>query len=62
MDETRWLVGRHYPDKDQYSRIVLANVSYLDVWRRETAILVNSSRLRWSTVSSRRYTASTGTV
>ncbi|MCA9821754.1 MAG: TetR/AcrR family transcriptional regulator [Dehalococcoidia bacterium] len=39
MEELYEVAGRHYPDKDQYSRIVLANVSYLDVWRRETAIL-----------------------
>lgn len=39
MEELYEVAGRHYPDKDQYSRIVLANLSYLDVWRRETAIL-----------------------
>jgi AcrR family transcriptional regulator len=39
MDELYEVAGRHYPECDQYSRIVLANVSYLDVWRREAAVL-----------------------
>ena len=39
MEELYEVAGRHYPEKDQYSRIVLANISYLDVWRREAAVL-----------------------
>jgi AcrR family transcriptional regulator len=39
MEELYEVAGRHYPDHDQYARIVLANISYLDVWRREAAIL-----------------------
>lgn len=39
MDELYEVAGRHYPEEGQYSRIVLANVSYLDVWRREAAVL-----------------------
>ena len=39
MEELYEVAGRHYPDRDEYARIVLANVSYLDVWRREAAVL-----------------------
>jgi AcrR family transcriptional regulator len=39
MEELYEVAGRHYPDRDQYSRIVLANVSYLEVWRKEAAVL-----------------------
>lgn len=39
MDELYEVAGRHYPGKDEYSRIVLANVAYLDVWARESKIL-----------------------
>lgn len=39
MDELFDVAGRHYPDKDEFVRIVLANVSYLSVWRRQSAIL-----------------------
>jgi AcrR family transcriptional regulator len=39
MDELFDVAGRHYPDKDEFARIVLANVSYLSVWRRQSAIL-----------------------
>src|SRR5690606_15099503 len=39
LEELYEVAGRHYPDRDQFSRIVLANIAYLDVWRRESAIL-----------------------
>ena len=39
MDELYEVAGRHYPDKDEYTRIVLANVAYLEVWARETRII-----------------------
>lgn len=39
MDDLFEVAGRHYPDKDEFARIVLANVSYLSVWRRQSAIL-----------------------
>lgn len=39
MDELFDVAGKHYPDKDEFARIVLANVSYLSVWRRQSAIL-----------------------
>jgi hypothetical protein len=39
MEELYELAGRHYPQKDEYSRIVLANASYLAVWQRERAVL-----------------------
>src|SRR6476659_9440750 len=29
MDELYEVAGRHYPEKDEYSRIVLANIAYL---------------------------------
>jgi AcrR family transcriptional regulator len=39
MDELYDVAGQHYPDKDEYSRIVLANVAYLEIWARETKII-----------------------
>lgn len=39
MDELFEVAGRHYPDKDEFARIVLANVSYLSVWRGQSAII-----------------------
>jgi AcrR family transcriptional regulator len=39
MAELYEVAGRHYPDKDEYSRIVLANVEYLLVWHRERELL-----------------------
>ena len=39
MEELYALAGRHYPGKDEYTRIVLANASYLAVWQRERAVL-----------------------
>lgn len=39
MAELYQVAGRHYPDKDEYSRIVLANVEYLRVWQRERELL-----------------------
>lgn len=39
MDDLYDVAGRHYPDKDEFARIVLANVSYLSVWYRQSAIL-----------------------
>jgi AcrR family transcriptional regulator len=41
MAELFEVAGRHYPDKDEYSRIVLANVEYLSVWHRERELLGN---------------------
>lgn len=41
MAELYEVAGRHYPDKDEYSRIVLANVEYLSVWQRERELLGN---------------------
>lgn len=39
MDELYELAGLHYPEQDEFNRIVLANIAYLDVWRRETVVL-----------------------
>jgi len=39
MDDLFEIAGTRYPDKDEYSRIVLANMNYLSVWYRESAIL-----------------------
>ena len=39
MNEMYEVAGRHYPNEDEYTRIVLANVAYLDVWARETKII-----------------------
>ena len=39
MNQMYEVAGRHYPDRDEFSRIVLANVAYLDVWARETKIV-----------------------
>jgi AcrR family transcriptional regulator len=39
MEELYELAGRHYPDKDEYSRVVLANVAYLQVWQREAKLI-----------------------
>jgi AcrR family transcriptional regulator len=39
MDEMYDVAGLHYPDKDEYTRVVLANANYLDIWRREHRIL-----------------------
>jgi AcrR family transcriptional regulator len=41
MAELYEVAGRHYPDKDEFSRIVLANVEYLRVWQRERELLGN---------------------
>src|SRR5579884_2129214 len=39
MDELYEVAGRHYPEKDEYTRIMLANAAYLGVWARETKII-----------------------
>lgn len=39
MNQLYEVAGRHYPDKDEFSRVVLANVAYLEVWARETKII-----------------------
>jgi TetR/AcrR family transcriptional regulator, ethionamide resistance regulator len=39
MDELYDVAGLHYPEQDEFNRIVLANIAYLDVWRRETVVL-----------------------
>lgn len=39
MTDLYEVAGRHYPEKDEFSRIVLANVAYLQVWHRESRIL-----------------------
>jgi len=39
MDELYEVAGRHYPEREEYTRIVLANTAYLDVWRREHPVL-----------------------
>lgn len=39
MEQLYEVAGRHYPDKDEYSRIVLATVAYLEIWARETKII-----------------------
>lgn len=39
MEEMFEVAGRHYPEKDEFSRIVLANVSYLGIWKRESRFL-----------------------
>lgn len=39
MNQMYEVAGRHYPNEDEYTRIVLANTAYLDVWRRETKII-----------------------
>lgn len=39
MDELYDLAGLHYPEEGEFNRIVLANIGYLDVWRRETVVL-----------------------
>jgi AcrR family transcriptional regulator len=39
MEELYELAGRHYPEKDEYSRIVLANIAYLQVWQREAKLI-----------------------
>lgn len=39
MNQMYEVAGRHYPNEDEYTRIVLANVAYLDVWQRETKII-----------------------
>lgn len=39
MDEMFEVAGRHYPEKDDFTRIVLANLSYLGIWRRDPRIL-----------------------
>ena len=41
MAELYEVAGRHYPDRDEYSRIVLANVEYLLIWQRERELLGN---------------------
>ena len=39
MDDLYEVAGRHYPDRDEYTRIILANAAYLEVWRRESKIM-----------------------
>lgn len=39
MDDMYEVAGRHYPDRDEYTRIILANIAYLEVWRREAKIM-----------------------
>jgi AcrR family transcriptional regulator len=39
MNEMYEVAGRHYPEKDEYSRIILANIAYLSVWARRTKIV-----------------------
>lgn len=39
MDDLYEVAGRHYPDRDEYTRIILANAAYLEVWRREAKIM-----------------------
>ncbi len=39
MNQMYEVAGRHYPNEDEYTRIVLANAAYLDVWRHETKII-----------------------
>lgn len=39
MNEMYDVAGRHYPEKDEYSRIILANCAYLGVWARRTNII-----------------------
>ncbi len=39
MDEMFEVAGRHYPEKDEFTRIVLANLSYLGIWKRDPRIL-----------------------
>lgn len=39
MNEMYEVAGRHYPEKDEYSRIILANCAYLGVWARQTKII-----------------------
>lgn len=39
MNQMYEVAGKHYPNEDEYTRIVLANAAYLDVWARETQII-----------------------
>jgi AcrR family transcriptional regulator len=39
MNQMYEVAGQHYPNEDEYTRIVLANAAYLDVWARETKII-----------------------
>jgi hypothetical protein len=39
MDEMYDVAGLHYPEQDEFTRVVLANANYLDIWRREHRIL-----------------------
>ncbi|MEO6043908.1 MAG: TetR/AcrR family transcriptional regulator [Tepidiformaceae bacterium] len=39
MDELFEVAGKNYPERDEFARIVLANVAYLSVWLRQSAIL-----------------------
>jgi AcrR family transcriptional regulator len=39
LNELFEVAGRHYPENDEFTRIVLANVSYLSIWRRDSAVL-----------------------
>src|SRR5690348_3656690 len=39
MNQMYEVAGKHYPNEDEYTRIVLANAAYLDVWARETKII-----------------------
>lgn len=39
MNEMYEVAGRHYPERDEYSRIILANIAYLSLWARRTKII-----------------------
>jgi AcrR family transcriptional regulator len=39
MDDMYEVAGRHYPEREEYTRIILANAAYLEVWRRESKIM-----------------------
>lgn len=39
LDSVYDVAGQHYPDEDEYSRIVLANLAFLRVWGAERHVL-----------------------
>jgi hypothetical protein len=39
MDELYEVAGRHYPEKDEFSRILLANIAYLKIWSKDSKII-----------------------
>lgn len=39
LSEMFEVAGTHYPERDEFTRIVLANVAYLSIWRRDSAVL-----------------------